>query len=64
MLLNATAKTMCGAETRDRDRQAYALIAAFGVRLVWTKGGGFLCALQAAATAAGDGGRRAASRSS
>ena len=51
-LLNATAKTMCGAE-RAIEIASYALIAAFGARLVWTKGGGFMRALQARA-----GGRR------
>jgi nickel/cobalt transporter (NicO) family protein len=45
-LLNATAKTMCGAE-RAIEILSYALIAAFGARLVWTKGGGFFHALQA-----------------
>jgi nickel/cobalt transporter (NicO) family protein len=45
-LLNATAKTMCGAE-RAIEIASYALIAAFGARLVWTKGGGFIRALQA-----------------
>ena len=44
-LLNATAKTMCGAE-RGIEIASYALIAAFGARLVWTKGGGFIRALQ------------------
>jgi nickel/cobalt exporter len=44
-LLNATAKTMCGAE-RVIEIVSYALIAAFGARLVWTKGGGFIRALQ------------------
>lgn len=44
-LLNATAKTMCGAE-RAIEIASYALIAAFGARLVWTKGGGFMRALQ------------------
>jgi nickel/cobalt transporter (NicO) family protein len=44
--LNATAKTMCGAE-RVIEIASYALIAAFGLRLVWTKGGGFMRALQA-----------------
>jgi nickel/cobalt transporter (NicO) family protein len=44
-LLNATAKTMCGAE-KAIEIASYALIAAFGARLVWTKGGGFLRALQ------------------
>src|SRR6478672_5555230 len=45
-LLNATAKTMCGAE-KPIEIASYALIAAFGARLVWTKGGGFMRALQA-----------------
>src|SRR3954468_12940244 len=45
-LLNATAQTMCGAE-RAIEIASYALIAAFGARLVWTKGGGFMRALQA-----------------
>jgi len=45
-LLNATAKTMCGAE-RAIEIASYALIAAFGARLVWTKGGNFVRALQA-----------------
>jgi ABC-type nickel/cobalt efflux system permease component RcnA len=45
-LLNATAKIMCGAE-RAIEILSYALIAAFGARLVWTKGGGFFRALQA-----------------
>ena len=44
-LLNATAKTMCGTE-RAIEIASYVLIAAFGVRLVWTKGGGFMRALQ------------------
>ncbi|THD48634.1 MAG: nickel/cobalt transporter [Bradyrhizobium sp.] len=44
-LLNATARTMCGAE-RTIEIVSYALIAAFGARLVWTKGGGFMRALQ------------------
>ncbi len=44
-LLNATAKTMCGAE-KAIEIASYALIAAFGARLVWTKGGGFMRALQ------------------
>jgi nickel/cobalt exporter len=44
-LLNATAKTMCGAE-KTIEIASYALIAAFGLRLVWTKGGGFIGALQ------------------
>jgi nickel/cobalt transporter (NicO) family protein len=45
-LLNATASTMCGAETVI-EIASYALIAAFGARLVWTKGAGLLRALQA-----------------
>ncbi|MBX9647258.1 MAG: nickel/cobalt transporter [Xanthobacteraceae bacterium] len=45
-LLNATAKTMCGAE-KAIEIASYALIAAFGARLVWTKGGGFMRALEA-----------------
>jgi nickel/cobalt transporter (NicO) family protein len=44
-LLNVTANTMCGAE-RVIEIASYTLIAAFGVRLVWTKGSGFLRALQ------------------
>jgi nickel/cobalt transporter (NicO) family protein len=46
LLLNATAKTMCGAE-KVIEIVSYTLIAAFGARLVWTKGGGFIRALQA-----------------
>jgi len=46
VLLNATAKTMCGAE-KAIEIASYALIAAFGARLVWTTGGGFIRALQA-----------------
>ena len=45
-LLNATAKTMCGAE-KAIEIGSYALIAAFGASLVWTKGGNFMRALQA-----------------
>jgi nickel/cobalt transporter (NicO) family protein len=45
-LLNATARTMCGAE-KVIEIASYALIAAFGSRLVWTKGSGFMRALQA-----------------
>jgi nickel/cobalt transporter (NicO) family protein len=45
-LLNATAKTMCGAE-KAIEIVSYTLIAAFGLRLVWTKGGGFIRALRA-----------------
>jgi nickel/cobalt exporter len=44
-LLNVTARTMCGAE-RVIEIASYALIAAFGLRLVWTKGGGFIRTLQ------------------
>jgi nickel/cobalt transporter (NicO) family protein len=50
-LLNATAKTMCGAE-KAIEIASYALIAAFGARLVWTKGGAFMRALQAPQPAA------------
>ena len=45
-LLNVTAKTMCGAE-RVIAIASYGLIAVFGARLVWTKGAGFIRALQA-----------------
>jgi len=45
-LLNATAQTMCGAE-KAIEIASYGLIALFGARLVWTKGGGFMRALQA-----------------
>ncbi len=45
-ILNATAKTMCSAE-RVIEIASYALIAAFGARLVWTKGAGFFRAVQA-----------------
>ena len=51
-LLNVTAKTMCGAE-RVIEIASYALIAAFGLRLVWTKGGGFIRALQSSAGRSG-----------
>ena len=44
-LLNVTAKTMCGAE-RVIEIASYTLIAAFGVRLVWSKGGGLIRALR------------------
>ncbi|MCA6110716.1 nickel/cobalt transporter [Bradyrhizobium cenepequi] len=44
-VFNATAKTMCGAE-KAIEIVSYALIAAFGARLVWSKGGGFFRALQ------------------
>jgi nickel/cobalt exporter len=40
-LLNVTASTMCGAE-RVIEIASYTLIAAFGIRLVWTKGGSFI----------------------
>lgn len=42
--LNATAKTMCSAE-KVIEIASYALIAAFGARLVWVKGGSFMRAL-------------------
>jgi nickel/cobalt transporter (NicO) family protein len=45
-LLSSTAKTMCTAE-KAIEIASYGLIAAFGARLVWTKGGGFMRALQA-----------------
>ncbi|KRQ98948.1 nickel transporter [Bradyrhizobium jicamae] len=45
-LLSSTAKTMCSAE-KAIEIVSYGLIAAFGARLVWTKGGGFMRALQA-----------------
>jgi nickel/cobalt transporter (NicO) family protein len=45
-LLSSTAKTMCSAE-KAIEVVSYALIAAFGARLVWTKGGGFMRALKA-----------------
>src|SRR6476659_8374878 len=45
-LLNVTAQTMCGAE-KVIEIASYGLIAAFGARLVWTKGGAFMRALQA-----------------
>jgi ABC-type nickel/cobalt efflux system permease component RcnA len=44
-LLNVTAKTMCGAE-KVIAIASYGLIAAFGARLVWTKGAGFIRSLQ------------------
>jgi nickel/cobalt transporter (NicO) family protein len=44
-LLNITARTMCGAE-RAIEIASYALIAAFGAGLVWTKGGVFIRALR------------------
>ena len=45
-LLSSTARTMCSAE-KAIEIASYGLIAAFGARLVWTKGGGFMRALQA-----------------
>ncbi|MGN6311040.1 MAG: nickel/cobalt transporter [Xanthobacteraceae bacterium] len=48
-LLNVTAKTMCGAE-RIIEIASYGLIAAFGARLVWLKGGSFFRALSASRT--------------
>jgi ABC-type nickel/cobalt efflux system permease component RcnA len=45
LLLNATAKGMCSAE-RVIEIASYGLIAAFGARLVWSKGGGFFRALR------------------
>jgi ABC-type nickel/cobalt efflux system permease component RcnA len=50
-LLSSTAKTMCSAE-KAIEIASYGLIAAFGARLVWTKGGGFIRALQAKPAAA------------
>ena len=50
-LLSATARTMCSAE-KAIEIASYGLIAAFGARLVWTKGGGFIRALQAKPAAA------------
>src|SRR6202042_3430938 len=44
-LLNVTAKTMCGAE-KVIAIASYGLIAAFGARLVWTKGENFIRAFQ------------------
>lgn len=44
-LLNVTAGQMCGAE-RVIEIASYGLIAAFGARLVWSKGGGFFRALR------------------
>jgi nickel/cobalt transporter (NicO) family protein len=45
-LLNFGAKTACGAD-KAIAIGSYALMAAFGAGLVWTKGGGFIGALQA-----------------
>jgi nickel/cobalt exporter len=46
-ILNATAKTMCKAEGAI-EIASYGLIALFGLRLVWVKGGTFIRALQVA----------------
>jgi nickel/cobalt exporter len=51
-LLNVTAKTMCSTE-RWVEIASYGLIAAFGARLVWSKGRGFFRALRPALPAAG-----------
>jgi nickel/cobalt exporter len=51
-LLNVTAKTMCSTE-RWVEIASYGLIAAFGARLVWTKGRGFVRALRPSLPAAG-----------
>lgn len=48
-LLNVTAKAMCDAE-RVIEIASYGLVAAFGARLIWVKGGGFARALQTAQT--------------
>jgi ABC-type nickel/cobalt efflux system permease component RcnA len=45
-ILNVTAGQMCGAE-RVVEIASYSLIAAFGARLVWSKGGGLFRALRA-----------------
>jgi ABC-type nickel/cobalt efflux system permease component RcnA len=45
-ILNVTARQMCGAE-RVVEIASYGLIAAFGARLAWRKGGGFVRALRA-----------------
>ena len=50
-LLNVTAKTMCSAE-RTIEIASYALIAAFGARLAWSKGAGLVRAWRAPAAAA------------
>jgi nickel/cobalt exporter len=50
-LLNVTAKTMCGTE-RIIEIASYGLIAAFGARLMWSKGRGLLRAIQATRAAA------------
>ena len=57
-LLYVTAQTMCGAE-KAIEIASYGLIAAFGARLAWTKGGGFY--VWSAARRAGHGDRRAPS---
>jgi nickel/cobalt exporter len=49
-LLNVTARTMCGAE-RVIEIASYALIAAFGAGLVWSKGRGLLRAMRPALAA-------------
>ncbi len=46
--LNATAKTMCKRREGVIEIASYGLIAVFGLRLVWLKGGAFIRALQAA----------------
>ncbi|WP_426611671.1 nickel/cobalt transporter [Bradyrhizobium sp. McL0616] len=46
-VLNATAKTMCRAEGAI-EIASYGLIALFGLRLVWVKGGAFIRALRVA----------------
>jgi nickel/cobalt exporter len=51
-LLNVTAKTMCSTE-RWVEIASYGLIAAFGARLVWSKGRGLVRALRPAVPAAG-----------
>jgi nickel/cobalt exporter len=44
-LFNVTARTLCGAE-RGIEIASYALIAAFGARLLWVKGRGFVRSLR------------------
>ncbi|WP_371420153.1 nickel/cobalt transporter [Tardiphaga sp.] len=51
-LLNVTAKTMCSTE-RWVEIASYGLIAAFGARLVWSKGRGFVRALRPSLPAPG-----------
>ncbi|UFS75892.1 nickel/cobalt transporter [Tardiphaga sp. 37S4] len=51
-LLNVTAKTMCSTE-RWVEIASYGLIAAFGARLVWSKGRGFFRALRPSLPVAG-----------